>query len=190
MAKPRGLTKGMRRRRVSPAPGLHPPGMASLRPHEAGLRLEPRSDVERRFLQHVTRQQVRGQAFGWPDMMRVDWDRMKLQESLWLNDRLEKTPVDVIKLARSRAMRAQFNGHGRVVSVVTKAKEARRMEPSGKERTQGQRGQAKAAPCSEQQIEKPRPEVVQESPFMKTLRLRAFALAAMGQERQREQDPE
>lgn len=186
MAKLRSRTSALKRRRASPAPGLHPPGVAGPAPSQAAPRLEPRDEAERRFLKNVTRLQVHGQARGLPDLMRSDWDRLKLEEALWVQERADKTPVDVVKLGRARALRSQFNGFARVVSVPTKSAE---------------RPQAIPSPPPQQQVKAPTPspllpsrdqthrnEAVEESPFMKKLRSRAVELASMSRGREREQD--
>jgi hypothetical protein len=111
---------------------------------------------------------------------------------MWLTSRVEKTPVDVIKLSRGRAMRAQFNGYGRIVSIASKAKEARHGELGETEIQNKNREQAKvvARAPSSGPVQEPRTEGVGESPFIKTLRARAFDLAAMGRVRERDHDPE
>jgi len=188
MAKPRSWKAYGKRKRAAPAPGLHPPGVHSAAPSQAALGLEPRDQAERHFLQNVTRLQVRGHAQGLPDLMRSDWDRLKLQEAMWLEERAEKSPVDIVKLGRARAMRAQFNGYARVVSAATKSAEG----------PQAQAPQTSHKPPQQEKAPSPSPppsrdvvardEAVEESPFMSKLRARAFELATMSREQEREQD--
>lgn len=198
MAKARLWKKRVKRTRASPAPGFHPPGMSGARPPQAASGLEPREEVERRFLQHVTRLRVRGQASGLPDLMRSDWDRLKLHEAMWFNERDEKSPLDVIKLARARALRAQFNGYARVVTRVEKGLEARpapspaqtavqSSAPPQKQKSPEKEPQTGASAAQERA---PQEAAVQESPFMMKLRQRAAELARMSRQREREQDPE
>jgi hypothetical protein len=189
MAKPRSWKAYGKRKQAAPAPGLHPPGMRSGAPTQAVLRLEPRDQAERRFLQNVTRLQVRGQAAGLPDLMRSDWDRLKLQEAMWLQERADKSPVDIVKLGRARAMRAQFNGLARVVSAASKSAEG----PAQAQTTQSQQitrqpeNASSPSPLPSRE-NSARDEAVEESAFLKKLRARAKELAAMTQERERERD--
>lgn len=171
-----------KRLRRPPAPVLHPPGMGGSLPADGAPRLEPRDLAERRFLQQVTRLQVRGDALGLPDLLRIAWDRVKLVEALWAQDRVESPPVDVVKLGRSRAMRAQFNGFARLVSQEAKAREGAYIPaPEPK---------ARPAPGPSSGPKVSAAEEVSESAFMKKLRARAQELARQSQEREREQDPD
>ncbi|OYW55400.1 MAG: hypothetical protein B7Z29_07535 [Hyphomicrobium sp. 12-62-95] len=154
-------------------------------PLQAGPRLEPRDETERRFLKNVTRLQVQGEAQGLPDLMRSDWDRLKLEEALWVQERAGKTAVDVVKLGRARAVRAQFNGFARVVSAATKSEEGPQAQPAPTPPQQEKAPSPSPAPSLDQIS---RDEAVEESPFMKKLRARAFELATMSREREREQD--
>lgn len=182
MAKQRVWKKSAKRNRASPAPGLHPPGVRPASPWQAAPRLEPRDEAERRFLKNITRLQVRGQAQGLPDLMRSDWDRLKLREAVWFQERADKSPVDIVKLGRARAMRAQFNGYARVVSAATKSAERPQAQ------TAQQPDKTPAAPPLPSRDQSAREEAVEESPFMKKLRARALELALSSQEREREQD--
>ena len=176
------------RKRAAPAPGLHPPGFGGSRPEQNLPRLQARDEAERQHLRQVTRLQVRGEAVGLPNAMRSDWDRMKLEEAMWLNERADKPHVDVVKLGRSRAMRAQFNGNAQVPSAA--AKSAERPHVLGGELSQqGQRriSPAEQAPSSSRTAALSE-DAVQESAFVKQLRTRADELAMRGQEREREQD--
>jgi len=186
MTKPRVWKKSAKRKQASPAPGLHPPGMADPGPAQAAPRLEPRNEAERRFLKNVTRLQVRGQAQGLPDLMRSDWDRLKLQEAMWQQKRGDQSPVDVVKLGRARAMRAQFNGYARVVNAATKSAEGPQAQTPQTVHKPAQQETAPSPPPSRDQIA--REVAIEESPFMKKLRARALELAAMNGEREREQD--
>ncbi|OYW53117.1 MAG: hypothetical protein B7Y80_17665 [Hyphomicrobium sp. 32-62-53] len=177
-----------KRKRAAPAPALHPPGMGPLCPAQAAPRLEPRGEAERRFLQNVTRLQVRGQAQGFPDLMRSDWDRLKLEEAMWLQKRADQTPVDIVKLGRARAMRAQFNGYARVVSASTKSAEGPKAQTLQTAQKAAQQEKASSPSPSPSRDDGARDEAVEESPFMKKLRARAFELATMSREREREQD--
>jgi len=175
-----------KRKRAAPAPALHPPGMGPPCPAQAAPRLEPRGEAERRFLQNVTRLQVRGQAQGFVDVMRSDWDRLKLEEAMWLQKRADQTPVDIVKLGRARAMRARFNGFARDVSAATKSAEGPQAPQTAQKPPQQEKASSPSPPPSRDDIA--RDEGVEESPFMKKLRARAFELATMSREREREQD--
>jgi hypothetical protein len=185
MAKPRRRSSAFKRKRASPAPGLHPPGVLGSAPLQAGPRLEPRDETERRFLKNVTRLQVQGQAQGLPDLMRSDWDRLKLEEAQWVQERAGKTAVDVVKLGRARALRAQFNGFARVVSAATKSAEGPQAQPAPTPPQQEKALSPSPAPSREKSV---RDEAVEESPFMKKLRARAVELSTMSGGREREQD--
>lgn len=187
MAKTRSWKAYGKRKRAAPAPGLHPPGVRPAAPTQAVPRLEPRDHAERRFLQNVTRLQVRGQAQGLPDLMRSDWDRLKLEEAMWLQKRADQIPVDIVKLGRARAMRAQFNGLARVVSAASKSAEGPQAQAP---QTAHKPPQQEKAPPSllPSRDSSGRDEAVEESPFMKKLRARAFELATMSREQEREQD--
>lgn len=185
MAKPRIRSSAFKRKRGSPAPGLHPPGVAGSSPSQAAARLEPRDEAERAFLKNVTRLQVQGQAQGLPDLMRSDWDRLKLEEALWVQERAGKTPVDVVKLGRARALRSQFNGFTRVVSAATKSAEGPKAHPAQTSQQPEKTPPPSPLPSRDKSA---RDEIVEESPFMKKLRARAFELAAMSRGREREQD--
>jgi hypothetical protein len=117
--------------------------------------------------------------------MRSDWDRLKLEEALWVQERAGKTAVDVVKLGRARALRAQFNGFARVVSAATKSAEGPQAQPSQAPPQQQKPPSPSPVPSREKIVPD---EAVEESPFMKKLRARAFELATMSREREREQD--
>ena len=183
----RALRYNARRKQAAPAPGLHPPGFGGALPSQKPPRLQPRDAAERQLLRLVTRLQVRGEAAGLPNTIRSDWDRMKLEEARALNERAEIPVVDVVKLGRSRAMRAQFNGNARVISAASNGAERPLGRDSEKSR-QNQPGnsQADQAPSSSRHSD--RREDAQDSPFMKQLRARADELAMRERDREREQD--
>lgn len=188
MSRSRGFRSGERRPRRAPAPGLHPPGFGGSRPAHNPPRLQPRDEAERQHLRQVTRLQVRGEAGGLPNLMRADWDRMKLEEAMWRDEHADKPLVDVVKLGRSRAMRAQFNGYARVISAAQKSAE-RPLERRGHQSRQEQPvfSQTEQAPSSSRETGL-QEEAVQDRAFMKQLRARADELAMRGRERDREQD--
>lgn len=185
MSKSRGFRSGISRQRRAPAPGLHPPGFGGARPSQNAPLLQPRDAAERQILRLVTRLQVRGDAGGLPNLMRADWDRMKLEEALMLKVRADKPVVDVVKLGRSRTMRAQFNGYARVISAATKSAE-RPLDRQGKASPQETTAvrSAEKVPASAQHSGTDD----EESAFMKRLRARAEELAMLGRNRDREQD--
>ncbi len=187
MSRSRGFRSGARRPRRAPAPGLHPPGFGGAQPSQNPPRLQTRDATERQILRLVTRLQVRGEAGGVPNLMRADWDRMKLEEAVLLKEHADKPIVDVVKLGRSRAMRAQFNGYARVISAASKSAE----RPLGRDTEQSGQNQpglspAETAPASRRESD--RSEQDEDSAFMKRLRARADELAMRGQDREREQD--
>lgn len=187
MSRSRGFRSGISRRRRAPAPGLHPPGFGGARPSQNAPLLQPRVAAERQILRLVTRLQVRGDAGGLPNLMRADWDRMKLEEALMLKERADKPVVDVVKLGRSRAMRAQFNGYARVISAATKSAErplGRQSEASPQETTAPRSPEKVPASAQHSGTD----DEVPESAFMKRLRARAAELAMLGQNRERERD--
>lgn len=187
MSRSRGFSSGTKRQRKAPAPGLHPPGFGGVRPSQNPPRLQLRDATERQILRLVTRLQVRGEAGGVPNLMRADWDRMKLEEAVLLNERADKPIVDVVKQGRSRAMRAQFNGYARVISAASKSAE----RPLGRDTEQSRQNQpdlspAETAPSTRRESD--RSEEDEGSAFMKRLRARADELATRGRDREREQD--
>ncbi len=187
MSKSRGFRSGARRPRRAPAPGLHPPGFGGALPSQNPPRLQPRDAAERQILRLVTRLQVRGEAVGVPNLMRADWDRMKLEEAVLLNEGTDKPVVDVVKLGRSRAMRAQFNGYARVISAASKSAE-RHLGRETEQSRQNQPGLSPAETAPSSLREADRSEEDEGSAFMKRLRARADELATRGQDREREQD--
>lgn len=183
----RALRYSARRKQAAPAPGLHPPGFGGALPSQSPPRVQPRDAAERQLLRLLTRLQVRGEAAGLPNTMRSDWDRMKLEEARALNERAEKQVVDVVKLGRSRAMRAQFNGYARVISAASKGAErpnGLRNEPSHQDAP----GISPAAQAPSSSRHSDLREDAQDSPFMKQLRARADELAMRERDREREQD--
>lgn len=172
-------SRARKRARMAPAPELHPPGFAGGKPQLQGCKIEPRSDVERRFLREVTKAQVRGEARGMPDMLRSDWDREKLAEARWVQGIVEKRPVKVVAIDRLRTVVPEFKAAVRYVSRADKRQEADVTRAKPEQRPARDRGidpyippppsSGHSAPRGEEER--------QESAFMAGLRARAKELA-------------
>lgn len=158
-----------RRPRAAPAPELHPPGFSGGKPQLQGYRIEPRSDVERRFLREVTKAQVRGEARGMPDMMRSDWDRVKLAEARWVQGVIEKRPVKIASIDRLRSVKPEFQSALRYVGRADKRQEADATRARAEPHTP-------PPPTSGDSLQRDG-EDRQESAFMAGLRARAKELA-------------
>lgn len=171
--------RGRKRVRAAPAPELHPPGFSGGQPQRQGYRIEPRNDVERRFLHDVTSAQVRGEARGMPDVMRSDWDRVKLAEARWAREIIEKRPVQIVAVDRLRSVRPEFRSAARIMRRAEKRQEAENTRSRLEQQLSRDRGANQNTPPpppsgNTSQAEK---EVVRESAFMAGLRARAKALA-------------
>lgn len=168
-----------RRARAAPAPELHPPGFSGGKPQLQGYRIEPRSDVERRFLRDVTKAQVRGEARGMPDIMRSDWDRVKLAEARWVKGVIEQRPVKIVSIDRLRSLKPEFRAAVRYVGRADKRLEADAMRARAESQRPGGAGSdphAPPPPSSGDSLPQ-EGEDRQESAFMAGLRARAKALA-------------
>lgn len=168
-----------RRARAAPAPELHPPGFSGGKPQLQGYRIEPRSDVERRFLREVTKAQVRGEARGMPDVMRSDWDRVKLAEARWVKGVIEKRPVKIVSIDRLRSVKPEFQAAVRYVGRADKREEADAMRARGQPQPSGEPEavpHTPPPPSSGDSLQRDG-EDRQESAFMAGLRARAKELA-------------
>lgn len=166
-----------RRARAAPAPELHPPGFSGGKPQLQGYRIEPRSDVERRFLRDVTKAQVRGEARGIPDMMRSDWDRTKLAEARWVQGVIEKRPVKIASIERLRSVKPEFQAAVRYVVRADKRQEANATRARADLERPGDPGPAPHTPPPPSSGGSAQREERQESAFMAGLRARAMEIA-------------
>lgn len=168
-----------RRARAAPAPELHPPGFSGGKPQLQGYRIEPRSDVERRFLHEVTKAQVLGEARGMPDVMRSDWDRVKLAEARWVKGVIEKRPVKIVSIDRLRSVKPEFQAAVRYVGRADKRDEVDAMRARAEPQRPGCPGSDPDTPppSSSGDSSQRDGEDRQESAFMAGLRARAKELA-------------
>lgn len=183
-----------RRARMAPAPELHPPGFSGGKPQLQGYRIEPRSDVERRFLHEVTKAQVLGEARGMPDVMRSDWDRVKLAEARWVKGVIEKRPVKIVSIDRLRSVKPEFQAAVRYVGREDKRLEADTIRARAELQRASADPHSPPPPSSGDSLERDG-EDRQESAFMAGLRARAKELAqrddaqpSWGMERERNRE--
>jgi len=165
-----------RRSRAAPAPELHPPGFSGGKPQAQGYRIEPRSDVERRFLHEVTKAQVLGEARGIPDVMRSDWDRVKLAEARWVKGVIEKRPVKIVSIDRLRSVKPEFQTAVRYVGRADKRLEADAIRARAEMERASADPHSPPPPSSGDSLQRDG-EDRQESAFMAGLRARAKQLA-------------
>jgi len=165
-----------RRARAAPAPELHPPGFSGGKPQLQGYRIEPRSDVERRFLHEVTKAQVLGEARGMPDVMRSDWDRVKLAEARWVKGIIEKRPVKIASIDRLRSAKPEFQAAVRYVGRADKRLEADAIRARAELERASADPDTPPPPSSGDSLQRDG-EDRQESAFMAGLRARAKELA-------------
>lgn len=170
------------RKRNAPAPELHPPGYSSAKPKLQGYRIEPRSAVERRFLHEVTAAQVKGEAPGIPDVMRSDWDRVKLEEARWFQQQTKKEPVRFKLLEAHRKLGADFVRAAAAEATLEQEPQGKRIVTAREKRAEAAKARMgipepdRPAPSS-REASSPDRVFENETPFLRKVRERAEEIA-------------